>query len=238
MTYVIGVAGSSGSGKTTVSQKLENYFCEDCVIISMDNYYRTKDDREARQIKSFDDPAAIDFDLLVTHIRALKNGQPIQIPYYDFTVSDRNDSVTEIAPKKIIIVEGIFALCYEELNSLLNVKIFVETDIDICKERRIKRDMIDRRRSKESVEKQWNEEVEPSYRNFIEPSQENADLIFENSGNQEEQQTLLHDLFTQLINKKNCLTSQNRYCFNKKNPAQDLSSPSLYHPVEGSSLRV
>lgn len=233
MVYIIGVSGCSGSGKTTVSQELKILFGEnDCLIISMDNYYRTKIDREARQITSFDDPAAIDFDLLVKDILALKEGRPIQMPDYDFTVSDRKDSVTEVAPKNIIIVEGIFALCREELNTLLELKVFVETDIAICKDRRISRDIRDRGRDQASAETQWEEEVKPSYDKFIKPSKNNADLIFANSGSQEDQQQSLHTLFNPIRLRKS-LTSGNRYRFNAPSLPQE---PSLSSSVEDHSL--
>lgn len=178
MPFVIGVAGSSGSGKTTVSEQLAKHYAGRCVVISADNYYLG---RSQMKVSSFDHPGAIDFDLLVEHIKELKAGRSIEMPGYDFSVSGRKMETTHVEPQDVIIVEGILVLHCEELRQLMNVAIFVDTDIDTCRDRRLSRDVKERGRTHEHALAQWNTDVLPAYKEFVEPSRDHATIVVENS---------------------------------------------------------
>lgn len=178
MSFVIGVAGCSGSGKTTVSTLIAEHYEGRCVVISADNYYLGK---EQMKVDSFDNPEAIDFDLLVQHIQLLKMGKNINMPHYDFTTSSRKPETTTVPPCDIIIIEGILVFHPEKLRQLMDESIFVDTDIDVCRDRRIERDVKERGREKEHALAQWNRDVLPSYKEFVEPSKEHAKTTIENT---------------------------------------------------------
>lgn len=174
---IIGVAGCSGSGKTTVSKGLEKHFGDDCAVISADSYYRGI---ENIPNGNFDDPAAIEFELLVEHLLALKQGETIKVPVYDFKTHSRTEEFVEITPQKVIIVEGILVLHPEKLMNLFDKAIFVDTDIAVCKDRRIERDIAERGRTLESALKQW-EQVEACYLDYVKPSKNNATILVDNT---------------------------------------------------------
>ncbi|WP_300356638.1 uridine kinase [Fusobacterium sp.] len=182
---LIGVAGGSGSGKTTVASNLVKAFkAEDAVLVEQDAYYRELINMtlEEKAKVNFDHPDSIEFELLRKHLEALKNGEAIERPIYDFTTHSRKDGVVKINPSKIIIVEGILIFAVPEIRELLDVKIFVDTDADEMILRRIERDMNERGRSFDSVKNQYLTTVKPMYLEFCEPSKRYADIIIPRGG--------------------------------------------------------
>lgn len=182
---LIGVAGGSGSGKTTVANNLVKAFkAEDATLVEQDAYYRELINMtlEEKAKVNFDHPDSIEFELLRKHILALKNGESIDRPIYDFTTHSRKEGSVKINPSKIIIVEGILIFAVPEIRELLDVKIFVDTDADEMILRRIERDMNERGRSFESVKDQYLTTVKPMYLEFCEPSKRYADVIIPRGG--------------------------------------------------------
>lgn len=187
---LIGVAGGSGSGKTTVASNLVKAFkAEDAVLVEQDAYYRelTNMSLEERAKVNFDHPDSIEFELLRKHLENLKNGVAIERPIYDFTTHSRKEGAVKINPSKIVIVEGILIFAVPEIRELLDVKIFVDTDADEMILRRIERDMNERDmnergRSFESVKTQYLTTVKPMYLEFCEPSKRYADIIIPRGG--------------------------------------------------------
>lgn len=182
---LIGVAGGSGSGKTTVANNLVKAFkAEDATLVEQDAYYRELINMtlEEKAKVNFDHPDSIEFELLRKHIVALKNGESIDRPIYDFTTHSRKEGSVKINPSKIIIVEGILIFAVPEIRELLDVKIFVDTDADEMILRRIERDMNERGRSFESVKDQYLTTVKPMYLEFCEPSKRYADVIIPRGG--------------------------------------------------------
>ena len=182
---LIGVAGGSGSGKTTVASNLVKAFkAEDAVLVEQDAYYRelTNMSLEERAKVNFDHPDSIEFELLRKHLENLKNGVAIERSIYDFTTHSRKEGAVKINPSKIVIVEGILIFAVPEIRELLDVKIFVDTDADEMILRRIERDMNERGRSFESVKTQYLTTVKPMYLEFCEPSKRYADIIIPRGG--------------------------------------------------------
>ena len=178
-TLVIGIAGGTGSGKTTLMKNIVGRFGEDIAVISHDNYYKRHDELpyEERCKLNYDEPAAFDTELLVEHLNLLRQGQDIDCPVYDFTVHNRSNEIIHIEPKNVIIVEGIMIFENKPLRDLMDIKIFVDTDADIRLCRRIKRDVNKRGRSLESVLQQYQQTVKPMHDQYVEPSKRYADLI-------------------------------------------------------------
>ena len=176
---VIGIAGGSGSGKTTLMKNLTGGFGGDITVLSHDNYYRAHDDLpfEQRSKLNYDHPDAFETDLMIEHLRALKQGRAIECPVYDYTIHNRTEETVTLVPKPVIIVEGILIFENKALCDLMDVKIFVDTDADIRLIRRIRRDVAKRGRSLESVLNQYQTTVKPMHEQFVEPSKKNADLI-------------------------------------------------------------
>ena len=181
---VIGIAGGTGSGKTTITRKLTQKFSGSISVISHDNYYKAHHDMpyEERCQLNYDHPDAFDTELLISDLRALKAGKSVVCPVYDFTVHDRSSKTMLIRPSKVIIVEGILIFANAELCSEMDIKIFVDTDADIRLLRRINRDVRDRGRSLESVTNQYISTVKPMHEQFVEPSKRNADIIIPEGG--------------------------------------------------------
>lgn len=182
---LIGVAGGSGSGKTTVANNLVKAFNVDhAVLVEQDAYYRELVNMsiEEKAKVNFDHPDSIEFELLKKHLEALKNGESIERPIYDFTTHSRKEGTVKINPSKIIIVEGILVLAVPEIRNLLDIKIFVDTDADEMILRRIERDMNERGRSLESIKNQYLTTVKPMYLEFCEPSKRYADIIIPRGG--------------------------------------------------------
>ena len=176
---VIGIAGGTGSGKTTLMKNIINRFGDVVTVLSHDNYYRRRDELtyEERCKINYDEPAALETDLMAYHLDLLRRGETIQCPVYDFTQHNRSDETIEIAPKSVIIVEGILIFENQELRDLMDIKIFVDTDADVRLCRRIKRDVNKRGRSLESVLEQYQTTVKPMHEKYVEPSKKHANLV-------------------------------------------------------------
>jgi uridine kinase len=198
---VIGVAGGSGSGKTTVAQAIvRRVGSERIVSVHQDRYYRDLShlDESRRSSCNFDHPDAIEEHLLVEHVRALKAGRAAPLPVYDFTRHVRSGSVDLVEPRPVILVEGILILAAREVRELLDVKLFVDTDADLRLLRRLRRDIAERGRSLESVIDQYLETVRPMHLEFVEPSKRYADLIIPEGGHN----TVALDLIISRIEKR------------------------------------
>ena len=181
---VIGIAGGSGSGKTTLMNNIVSRFSEDITVLSHDSYYRRHDEMtyEERCQLNYDEPAALETELMVRHLDCLRNGEAIDCPVYDFTVHNRSDATQRIEPSRIIIVEGILIFENEALRDLMDIRIFVDTDADIRLCRRVKRDVNKRGRSLESVLTQYQETVKPMYEKYVEPSKKYAHILVPEGG--------------------------------------------------------
>ena len=189
--YIIGIAGGSGSGKSTFAQRIKDAFPDHVSLISCDNYYLSHDDLtlEERVNLNYDAPYALEFDLMVRHLEALKNGQSAQCPVYDFTRHTRSDAVMEIAPRPIILIDGILIFHDPDLRECMDLKIYVETDADERILRRARRDMRERGRDLESVIHQYLSTVKPMHNTYVEPTKVFADIIL--NGGQNEQAFIL-----------------------------------------------
>ena len=181
---VIGIAGGTGSGKTTLMKNLIARFGDVVTVLSHDNYYRRHDELtyEERSALNYDEPAAMETELMVRHLDALRHWQEIDCPVYDFTVHNRSDETIRVVPRKVIIVEGILIFADEALRDLMDIRIFVDTDADVRLCRRIKRDVRDRGRSLESVIEQYQTTVKPMHEQYVEPSKKYADIIVPEGG--------------------------------------------------------
>lgn len=181
---VLGIAGGSGSGKTTLMNNIVARFAEDITILSHDSYYKRHDDMsyEERCQLNYDEPAALETDLMVRHLNLLRQGQAIDCPVYDFTVHNRSDEMVRIEPSRIILVEGILIFENEALRDLMDIRIFVDTDADIRLCRRVKRDVSKRGRSLESVLTQYQQTVKPMYEKYVEPSKKYAHILVPEGG--------------------------------------------------------
>ena len=182
--FIIGIAGGTGSGKSTLVRNLSAYFGDRAAVISYDDYYRSRDDLtlEERAAVNYDEPAAFETDLLVRHLRELKQGNAVEIPVYDFTVHNRSNQVRSVIPGPVIILEGILLLSVEELRSELDLKVFVDADADVRFGRRVKRDVRKRGRTIESVLEQYQTTVKPMHDRYVEPSKKCADVIIPGGG--------------------------------------------------------
>ena len=183
-TIVIGIAGGTGSGKTTITRKIVKYFGPDVTVIHHDSYYKAHHDMpyEERCRLNYDHPNAFDTQLLIDDIKKLREGRTVICPVYDFTTHDRSDKTVEIKPAKVIIVDGILIFAEKEICDLMDIKIFVDADADVRILRRITRDVRDRGRSLESVIDQYLTTVKPMHEQFVEPSKRNADIIIPRGG--------------------------------------------------------
>jgi uridine kinase len=182
---VIGVAGGTGSGKTTVASRvLDRVGAEHITYIAHDAYYRDLrhlPDRLRAQV-NFDHPDALETELLVEHLRRLRAGQPVEIPIYDFTAHTRTDRTQRVEVAAVVIVEGILVFVEPELRELFDVKIYIDTDADVRFIRRLRRDIAERGRSVESVCEQYLSTVRPMHLEFVEPSKRHADVIIPEGG--------------------------------------------------------
>lgn len=183
----MGIAGATGSGKTTVAHRLMDAVAGDVALLQHDSYYRDRSHlpEAEREELNFDHPDALETDLLIEHISRLRAGSSVGVPQYDFTSHRRLDDVTQVEPEKIIIVEGILVLVEPRLRDLFDVKIFVDTDADIRVFRRITRDIEERGRTFESIRHQYFKTVRPMTLQFVEPSKRWADVIVPEGGNNE-----------------------------------------------------
>lgn len=182
---VIGVAGGTGSGKSTLVKRLQEAFCNDDVAtLCHDYYYKAHPELtyEERTKLNYDHPQAFDTDMLVEHIKALKNNTPINRPVYSFVEHNRTAESVPVKPSKVIIIDGILIFENKELRDLMDIKVFVDTDADLRLARRILRDVRERGRSMESVINQYTNTVKPMHEEFVEPSKKYADVIIPEGG--------------------------------------------------------
>lgn len=181
---VIGIAGGSGSGKTTLTNQIAAQFLEPVTVIKHDNYYKAHDDMDydERSRLNYDHPNAFDTELMIEHLKALKQGKSVECPIYDYTIHNRSKDTITIAPNKVIIVEGILIFENKDLCDLMDIRIFVDTDADLRIIRRIQRDVMERARSLESVINQYLETVKPMHEQYVEPSKKNANVIVPEGG--------------------------------------------------------
>lgn len=182
---LIGIAGGSGSGKTSVTRAIVNHFGEDSIVlIEQDAYYKDQSDKpfEERLKTNYDHPFAFDNDYLIEHLQQLLNYEPIDIPVYDYTVHTRSKEVIHIEPKDVIILEGILVLEDERLRNLMDIKLYVDTDADLRIIRRLLRDTKERGRTMDSVIEQYVSVVRPMHNQFIEPTKRYADIIIPEGG--------------------------------------------------------
>ena len=181
---VIGIAGGTGSGKTTLMKNIVSNFGEVVTVLSHDNYYKRQDHLtyEQRCATNYDEPAAFETELMVAHLDALRRGQAIDCPVYDFSQHNRSNETVRIEPKRVIIVEGILIFENKQLRDLMDIKIFVDTDADIRLCRRIRRDVRERGRTLESVIEQYQTTVKPMHEKYVEPSKRYAHIVVPEGG--------------------------------------------------------
>jgi len=198
---IIGIAGGTGSGKTTVVHQIMNELPETEVgILSQDSYYKENNNLsfEERALVNFDHPRAIDFNLLVQHLKDLKEGKIIEQPVYSFATHNRTDDTVITHPRKVMIVEGILILTNPELRDLFDVKIFVHADSDERLIRRLKRDIAERGRDMEEVLNRYQTTLKPMHQQFIEPTKAFADIIIPN----DKYNTVAIDVVRAVINQR------------------------------------
>lgn len=181
---IIGIAGGTGCGKSTMINSIKQEFSERITIISHDFYYKRHDELsfEEHKLLNYDHPNAFDTDLMLEHIKSLANGKSIERPVYDFTIHNRTDATVTVKPAKVIIVEGILIFESKELRDLFDIKVFIDTDADVRIIRRIIRDVKERGRSLDSVVNQYLTTVKPMHEQFVEPGKKFADIIVPEGG--------------------------------------------------------
>ena len=181
----IGIAGGTGSGKTTLTDNIVTAFGKDVSVIHHDSYYKAHNDMsyEARSRLNYDHPDAFDTELMLEHLKLLKAGKSVEVPVYDCTIHNRSDRTETVRPAKVLVVEGILIFAERALCDQMDIKIFVDTDADVRILRRILRDVEERGRSLESVVNQYLTTVKPMHDQFVEPSKRRADVIIPEGGN-------------------------------------------------------
>ncbi|NLA23484.1 MAG: uridine kinase [Bacteroidales bacterium] len=198
---IIGIAGGTGSGKTTVVKKIiENLNSNEVAVIAQDSYYKDNSHLpiEERQDINFDHPDSIEWNLLIEHVKKLKFGKIIEQPMYSYLTCTRLDETITVNPRKVVIIEGILILGNKELRDLMNLRVFVDADADDRLSRVIQRDIVERGRSVIKVLERYEKTVKPSHLQFIEPTKRYADLIVPQGGNNH----VAIDLLTQFIENK------------------------------------
>ena len=182
-SIVIGVAGGTGSGKSTFTNRIKEEFGDQIAVVYHDNYYKSRDgiSYEERKKINYDHPDSLDTDLLVKHLQMLKKGIAVECPVYDYSVHNRSKEIVKIEPRKVIIIEGILVLHDETLRNLMDIKVFVEADADERIMRRAIRDMKERGRDLEGIFEQYITTVKPMHYLYVEPTRALADIVI-NSG--------------------------------------------------------
>ncbi|NOQ24838.1 MAG: uridine kinase [Bacteroidales bacterium] len=201
MSFIIGIAGGTGSGKTTVVKRIIEQLPKDEVaIISQDSYYKDSSHLplEERQEINFDHPGSLEFKLLAEHIKLLKAGKEIQQPIYSYLTCTRSEETIKVIPKKVVIIEGILILQNTKLRDLMDIKVFVDADNDDRLMRVIQRDTVERGRSVNKVLERYEKTVKPMHLQFIEPTKRYADVIIPQGGNNK----VGIDILTSIIEKK------------------------------------
>ncbi len=181
---IVGIAGGSASGKTTVVNRVKEFFGDDITVIGHDNYYKAHDDMtyEERAQLNYDHPNAFDTERMIDDIKSIKEGKAVDIPVYDYSVHNRSKETIHIEPQRVVILEGILLLYDARLRDLMDVKIFVDAPADERLVRRIKRDMVERDRSLQSILGQYQDTVRPMHEQFVEPTKAYADVIIPRGG--------------------------------------------------------
>lgn len=199
-SIIIGIAGGSGSGKSTFTNRVKKYFGDDVTVIYHDNYYRRQDGIpfEKRVKVNYDHPDSLETDLLVEHLKKLKAGESIECPIYDYNQHNRSDEIVKIDPKPVILVEGILLLADERIRDLLDIKVYVEADADERILRRILRDVEERGRDLHGIIEQYLETVKPMHYLYVEPTRAKADIVI-NSGKNDVAFDLFVSKITQLL---------------------------------------
>lgn len=176
---LIGIAGGTGSGKSTLTENIKAEFGDDVTVILHDDYYKRHDELtyEQRVKLNYDSPDAYDTDLMAHDLSLLKSGKPAVIPVYDYAIYNRTDRTVTVPPTKVILVEGILVLHNQKLRDLFDIKVYVDADADVRIIRRIRRDMVERARSYDSIVTQYLETVKPMHELYVEPSKKSADFI-------------------------------------------------------------
>ena len=201
MSFIIGIAGGTGSGKTTVVKRIIEQLPKDEVaIITQDSYYKDNSHLplEERQEINFDHPGSLEFKLLAEHIKLLKAGKEIQQPIYSYLTCTRSEETIKVIPKKVVIIEGILILQNTKLRDLMDIKVFVDADNDDRLMRVIQRDLVERGRSVNKVLERYEKTVKPMHLQFIEPTKRYADVIIPQGGNNK----VGIDILTSIIEKK------------------------------------
>ena len=181
---VIGIAGGTGSGKTTITRRLSEKFGDDVTILRHDNYYKAHHDLsyEERSKLNYDHPDSLDTRMMIEDVKKLKQGLEVRCPVYDFTIHDRSGETEVVRPAKVLLIDGILILQDKDLCDEMDIKIFVDTDADVRILRRIIRDVKKRGRSLDSVVDQYLATVKPMHEMYVEPSKKNADIIIPEGG--------------------------------------------------------
>ncbi len=185
--FIIGVAGGSGSGKTTVTQQVLAAIGPNRVSVVIFDYYYSDQSHlsfDERLKTNYDHPRAFDWPLIISHVEALRNGHPIEMPVYDFAEHTRSNRTFTVHPAPVIVIEGLFPLYDASLREMMSLKIFVDTDADVRFIRRLKRDIAERGRSYDSVIRQYLDTVRPMHNQFIEPTKRYADVILPHGANE------------------------------------------------------
>ncbi|MBP3349464.1 MAG: uridine kinase [Bacteroidaceae bacterium] len=201
---VIGIAGGTGSGKTTVVRKIVESFCEgEVAVIPQDSYYRDSSHLplEERLKLNFDEPAAIEWELLVEQLKQLKAGKAIEQPTYSYLTCTRQDETVHVEPRDIVIVEGILILCDEQLRNMLDIKVFVDADSDERLIRVINRDIIERGRTVDMVIERYERVLRPMHMQHIEPTKRYADLIIPQGGHNKVAIEMMKDYISHKLNR-------------------------------------
>ncbi len=183
-TMIIGIAGGTGSGKTTLTRKLMETFGDDVSVVYHDNYYKRHVGMtyEERAALNYDHPDSFDTDLMVSDLKKLAAGEVIHCPVYDYAIHNRSEETVEVRPTRVVIVEGILIFENKALRNLMDIKIFVDTDADVRILRRILRDVKERERSLDSVISQYLTTVKPMHEQFVQPSRQYADIVVLDGG--------------------------------------------------------
>ncbi|MFO7828998.1 MAG: uridine kinase [Bacteroidales bacterium] len=201
MSFIIGIAGGTGSGKTTVVRKIISRLPKsEVAIIPQDSYYRDNGHLpiEERQEINFDHPRSLEFKLLIEHIKRLKEGKSVEQPIYSYLTCTRSDETIPVSPKKVIIIEGILILQNAQLRNLMDIKVFVDADSDDRLMRVIQRDLVERGRAVSTVLERYEKTVKPMHLQFIEPTKKYADIIIPQGGDNK----VGIDILTSIIEKK------------------------------------
>lgn len=181
---IVGIAGGSASGKTTVVNKIKEFFGDGITVIGHDNYYKAHDDMtyEERALLNYDHPNAFDTERMIEDVKRLKAGETVDIPVYDYGAHNRSDKTQTITPQRVVVLEGILLLYDAQLRDLMDAKVYVDAPADERLVRRIRRDMAERERSLHSVLSQYQDTVRPMHEQFVEPTKAYADVIIPRGG--------------------------------------------------------